>query len=254
MSDNLGGVGMTVLRSATIADAYWWPVVPVVTAAASAAAVAGAVYFASTWAARDREAREVHRALTTGDGGAARAKLSHAEYKWWSEGESPVNGHGATFDCDRDLLEAFYVLDASLTQLAIVLARYSTSRRRSRRQVRYRSLLGWHAGIHIAWLIWFIGAASTVKPYEPVRVPARLEGVRGRLRDILEMIGDHQAKVEPPMTVRVHAREELRAWVVEARKLQQENNFDEHIEAVVNFADEFVGPIEPCSHGQWCCR
>lgn len=257
---SLEGPGATALTFQTVADWYWWPMVPVVVGAMSAAAVAVAVYFANAWAARDREAREVQRALTVGDGEAARARLSAAEFAWWNSKTNPFDSRGADFQCEESLFKAFYVADASLAQLAIVLARYSKSRGRPQRQVHYRRLLGWHAVIHIAWLIWFVGAASTVNPDKSVQIPPRLSGTIGRIHDVIEMIGDHRVEqrvtertplrkkwwrreYRPQLTVRERARLELAEWVQQARCSQNVSDFDDQINAVVIFAEDFVGHV-----------
>lgn len=200
----------------------------------SSGLVAFAVWLVNVRASTDIEARELHKDLTSGAGGEAREKLSGAEYMWWSHGELAFDGTGEEFRCtDPDLFEAFYRVSASVDRLNLVMAQYHPTRscRVYRRSVRYRQLLGWHLAIHIAWIVWFIGAASSVRPIdaEPgwrVIVPPRLEGQSRRIQLVVNSVGgfrtgersnDPSARTNVEnATVKQFAERELSFWTMQA--------------------------------------
>ncbi|MEJ9079318.1 hypothetical protein WKY82_12910 [Gordonia malaquae] len=173
------------------------------------AVVTGAVFFIGRWGSRDRDAREVHRDVTTGPGAEARAALSKAEYEWWRKVDVPPTASAAdradTDDggqVDEDLFKQFYVVDASLGRLTVTLRQYF--RRCSfvfGRSKDYRRLLAWHAGIHLAWVIWFVAihAETQVDKSDGVsRLKVspndRLFGAWGRAHDALHLIGGHRTE------------------------------------------------------------
>ncbi|MEJ9078405.1 hypothetical protein WKY82_08285 [Gordonia malaquae] len=147
--------------------------------------------------------------MTTGPGAEARAALSKAEYEWWRKDDVSPAASAAdrahTDDggqVDEELFKQFYVVDASLGRLTVVLRQYW--RRwyfflgRSR---DYRRLLAWHAGIHLAWITWFVAvhAATRVEVSDGVRrlkvsPDDRLFGVWGRVHDALRLIGGHRTE------------------------------------------------------------
>ena len=201
---------------------WWWPIIPVV----SAAAVAFAVFIAGRRAAADKEALDVHREVTAGPGGEARGALSKAEYAWWSAGETLLTKGGSEGSYSREELNrAFYRVDASLSRLVVALSPYPKWWGFWRAK-RYRRLLGWHAGIHMAWMVWYIGCLS-VDCYEAdddknkKDVALRLRGAEGRLWVAVQTIGGYRVHRDGPpdsatnkvKTIRAFATEEIETWL-----------------------------------------
>lgn len=227
---------MILAQSGSIGDDYWWwPVVPVLAGALMSALVAWAVYRAGRRNAVDKEARETHRAVTTGPGADARAFFSAAEYEWWNNKRSlrsqertggdrdvpddQAVSMGSEAATEADFQAWFYVLGASLDQLVAVLGEYDKSG--GGRSLKYRRLLAWHAGMHIAWMTWFIGAKSVADSPPPSEVHPRLSGAWGRVQDALEAIGDHHVELRKPdvsddwpiVTIKDFAKSELAGWL-----------------------------------------
>lgn len=221
---------------------------PALVGALIGAFVAISAYIGNRRNAADEDAREVHRAVTTGPGGEARAAMSNAEYRWWqckqsvesqdarSENQGAQKfrsewfhstpgrklvGRNSTMSMTMlepmpaeqglSLNQQFYVVAASLDQLAVTLRRYSRLTLSFGRSKRYRRLLGWHAGIHIAWVIWYIGAHSGADG----TVPRRFDGAWGRVQDALDDIGEYKIHRRnfDDKTVKDFVRSELNEWV-----------------------------------------
>lgn len=218
----------------TISDWRWWALVPVL----STAAVSLTIAWAMTRSNRDREAREVHRTVTTGPGGEARSALSFAEYKWWHDGESLLSQSMASNAAiGLSINQQFYVVDASLGQLAVALSHYRKKLWfRWGRNSKHRRLLAWHAGIHIAWLTWYVGALRNNVDLPGEEVPDRLQGAEGRVRDALVLIGNHRTErqADPKETVRDFAARELQIWTTAVlNESRKDSSQREYREAVV---------------------
>ncbi|WP_411815818.1 hypothetical protein [Gordonia sp. SND2] len=202
------------------------------------ALVTGAVFLIGRWSSRDRDAREVHRDVTTGPGADARAALSAAEYEWWRKRDHDLGPASSSSGADRtdedgdgqiepELFRQFYVVDASLQRLTVLLRQYS--RRRSYpfgRSKDYRRLLAWHAGMHLAWVIWFVAvhAETRVEVSDGVRrlkvsPDDRLFGVWGRAHDALHLVGNHQMQRHgmDNRTIRDFVTSELQHWIDNAQ-------------------------------------
>lgn len=148
--------------------------------------------------------------VTTGPGAEARAALSKAEYEWWRKDDdvpltvSAADRAGADDGgrIEQELFEQFYVVDASLGRLTVTLRQYF--RRRSPvfgRSKDYRRLLAWHAGIHLAWVVWFVAIHAETQVDKSdgvsrlkVSPDDRLFGAWGRAHDALRLIGSHRTE------------------------------------------------------------
>ncbi|WP_069146516.1 hypothetical protein [Rhodococcus erythropolis] len=248
---------MTVVQGGGPAQLWWWwPVVAALIGASVPTFVAwwlyrvgrkdaAAEYRAGRRDSVDKEAREIHRAVTTGPGADARAFFSAAEYEWWKNKRSLLSQEcaggdrdvpdgqavstGSEADPEADFQAWFYVLGASLDQLVAMLGEYEKSG--GDRSLRYRRLLGWHAGMHIAWMTWFIGAKSVAElSRSPSDVHPRLSGAWGRVQDALEAVGDHHVECRKPdsapddwpVTIKDFARSELAGWLYPPASAEKE--------------------------------
>lgn len=271
-------MSMFLAANDTLASIYLWPLV----ALAAPAILTLTLFLIGRWSSRDKDARDVHRAVTSGVGAEARAALSNAEFDWWNDGRSPAPkafdrdaparrgffGHHQREGCwrrgqrgekiDPELFKQFYILDASLAQLVAILSQYSKRDYWLGQSQRYRRLLGWHTGIHIAWVVWFVSVTCETKPDrkagDPDYVPVeRLTGAWQRAEDALMLVGDHKivCRTEPDRTVRDYVADELRQWVGNATK-GDSRPCDTEIRAVKALAEKLVpgsfsNPEEPGS-------
>ncbi len=242
---------MLLAADGNLADLYFWPLVALVTPAV----LTLTLFLSSRWSARNKDAREVHRAVTSGAGADARSGFSDAEFDWWKYGRSPSRkepkgaiGHlrragcrlGGTADTqgsdreeqetvkiDPELFKNFYVVDASLAQLTLVLNQYSKRNYWCGQSQRYRQLLGWHVGIHIAWVMWFVSVTcettSDGEAGKSRHTPAvRLDGAWQRAKEALSLVGDYGIERRDAggkdQTVKGFVAAELRQWVKSAEK------------------------------------
>ncbi|MBS4103078.1 hypothetical protein [Tsukamurella paurometabola] len=242
---------MLLAADGNLADSYLWPLVALVTPAV----LTLTLFLVGRWSARNKEAREVHRAVTSGVGADARSALSDAEFEWWEYGRSPSRtkpegrsdteeerdaGSGgiegqAIAKIDPELFKQFYVVDASLAQLTLILNQYSKRNYWLGQSLRYRQLLGWHVGIHIAWVMWFVSVTCETTPTtttdgnpgEPIYEPAgRQGGAWQRAKDALSLVGDYRIehldkkdrKDKKERTVQGFVASELQTWVENAEK------------------------------------
>lgn len=246
---------MILAQGTSLTDWYWWPLIPVVTGAAVSVIVAWAVYVVGRRNAADKEAREVHWAVTTGPGGQARAVFSRADFDWWWN-RVPLKPR--TSSANEDLYGQFYVLGSSLDQLVLALSGYNP--KRGRRSEKVRRLLGWHAGMHIAWTIWFLGAVEGAHEPDGAHEPAAVEGahepaatdpnvdVRARVEDAISRIGDHRVEfanveqksdaVRSPMTIKDYAERELARWLVPALKVKTDDTVTKEAKKVKTLAEK----------------